>query len=443
MRKDALLIFGRKYSTPAANFIRTELSEQHEFIETGSHQDFSWSTFTNLYPRSSLTSLLPESPPVGRDAPLFQKLITEESRCSLPDRTSLLDEHKVREPLLHIMLPMADARVVSALSACSSFFYSTSIQPACWKDKLLKLGCNKEALETLIQKKVIQNYKVLYAHLNRLYADEIPQLKAWELCCLSGECSAIKWAEAEEKLNKDSRGTSGRSAVHYAGIINSVSVLRYCIQNMGIDPLTLAPDDETVLHMAAKHNALDVVKFLIEIRHIDPSQRARYGATVLLYAAWGGALETLRYLIEDRGLSDQDKDQDKSTLMDYAAWSGSGRTILYCHQSRHFPCHLTDEIGRNALRFAAWTGRKEAICMVRYLAQRQAKPLRPKVSDALQHTAAWYAGDSPNPEEAKAALEMKIFDVAHFIEEKYALEVPASKRKRRKDIKHGRSPAPL
>lgn len=316
-----------------------------------------------------------------------------------------------------IILPLLDAETAAQFSNCSSTLYHQVKKASCWKDKLFALGCSKIEIEKLIENKVITNYKILYANILKIPANDIPLLKAWELCCLSSEFNAIQWAMAHENLTKDTRNDKNWDALRYAIITDSVDLVMYFLKEFNLSRNLKNNFNEKIIHLAAFYNSMAVLIHLHKVLRVSPYSVARYDANILQYAAWGGAIDALNYLRHSLNISIHKTDHDGSTLFHYAAWSGSIKMILFALDELQFSLGEADPNGMNALQFAAWSGSYDAICLIRYLADKQDLPLTPLTRDHFNDDAHWYASRSPNPDQAEEALELPMVDLIAYVED--------------------------
>ena len=134
------------------------------------------------------------------------------------------------------ILPLLDAKSAASLSGCSLSLFTEIRGINYWRGKLLSLGCDKEELQTVINANVITNYAKLYRALHSLNKHSYPQLKAWELYCLSGEIPAIQHViEEKVTLTKHTVGVNRCSALHYTAVSGSVSAMKFVIEILKID----------------------------------------------------------------------------------------------------------------------------------------------------------------------------------------------------------------
>ena len=84
----------------------------------------------------------------------------------------------------------------------------------------------------------------------------------------------------------------GRTAAHIAcvsprhgcDVSQAEAVLRYVVEECGVDPLKANWDGFAPIHLAARYNNLAAVRYLVEDRGADPGMLDRYNQSPLMYA---------------------------------------------------------------------------------------------------------------------------------------------------------------
>ena len=92
------------------------------------------------------------------------------------------------------------------------------------------------------------------------------------------------------------KGDNGRVSLHWACQSGSVEVVRYLIEEVGMDPLCRDNDDVTTLHTAAHGGQVGVVKLLVDEFHCDPLTKDKWGNIPLNLAKQYRKTEVVSYL---------------------------------------------------------------------------------------------------------------------------------------------------
>ena len=88
------------------------------------------------------------------------------------------------------------------------------------------------------------------------------------------------------------------SLLHIAAYTGYLKIVKYLIDEKGVEPCVKNDDGRTPLHFAALNGRLDIVQYLAD--KVDPGVRSRSGNTPLHDAADGGKLEVIKYLVDKK-----------------------------------------------------------------------------------------------------------------------------------------------
>ena len=118
-------------------------------------------------------------------------------------------------------------------------------------------------------------------------------------------------------------------ALHVAIEFEHLSIAKYLIRKVGIDPNVKDPEfGDTLLHHAADTGNLRVVKFVVEELGVGLNARNNEGFTPLHTAAFAGHLNVVKYLI-DAGANVNARDKNGNTPLHLAAMWGNGAVVSY------------------------------------------------------------------------------------------------------------------
>lgn len=143
-----------------------------------------------------------------------------------------------------------------------------------------------------------------------------------------------------------------------------LSVVQYLLAQ-GADVNAADEDGMTPLHEAARAGCLDVVRYLVEEQGVDAKTGSGLGRTAMSYAAGGGGgnhLDTLRYLVEEQGLDAKAEDSRGNTALHSAVYNLN--VVRYLVEEQGVDVDATNHEGLTPLHKAAW---RNALDTVRYL----------------------------------------------------------------------------
>jgi ankyrin repeat protein len=98
--------------------------------------------------------------------------------------------------------------------------------------------------------------------------------------------------------------------LHYASRCGQLNIVKYFIQDIGMDPYVKASFGQNTLQHAAECGHLNVVKFLIQDIGMDPYDKTYHCSNTSLHLASGcGYLNVVKYLMEDYKMNPNDKNK--------------------------------------------------------------------------------------------------------------------------------------
>ena len=154
------------------------------------------------------------------------------------------------------------------------------------------------------------------------------------LACTSGSILLVKVLE-EYGINTSSLDYDGRSAVHYAALSGSPTLLSYTVSQYSLN--ASQPDYKGVvpLALACMSGSINAVEYLINTTDIDIDVTCDEGRTPLHYSCRHGNLELSQYLIEVQGSDINTKDNNGWSVLDHIAESGSMELVQYLLTENH------------------------------------------------------------------------------------------------------------
>ena len=103
----------------------------------------------------------------------------------------------------------------------------------------------------------------------------------------------------ELERNPGAYDNQGRSTIHNAAMVGSLSIVEYLVSECGVDPNMPSFNDETALHRAALSDHLPVVKYLTQLPNCDIAcTDSDFHFTPLHMAALKGNYEVTKYLTQ-------------------------------------------------------------------------------------------------------------------------------------------------
>lgn len=311
-------------------------------------QDFVQYLIENFEPKNALVHFFSDTYLKSNNESLsiFSKLLDESplSQEELIDYFEQLPtDVRSKEISKHI-----DPVDIIRLSQTKQALYAETKNVDYWKDKLIEAGCDPEILKKVIMSGAVKDYKNLYRGFTHTTFRSLKPNKAWQLFCLSGEKSAIKYAEDHEGLNKDLMRHFWDNPGQYIAISGNKEGFDYFIGKFGYDKSS----SEYLSYMPSifKSGNVEFIKHTIEDLGFDP-----YNKFVPLSAIESKSVATVDYMLS-LGLYDiKITDHKGRNLLHYAALFGNVPVMKHLITLGFDPKEVS--IGDyNILHFAAMSG---------------------------------------------------------------------------------------
>ena len=154
------------------------------------------------------------------------------------------------------------------------------------------------------------------------------------LACTSGSTLLVKVLE-EYGINTSSLDYDGQSAVHYAALSGSPTLLSYTVSQYSLN--ASQPDYKGVvpLALACMSGSINAVEYLINTTDIDIDVTCDKGITPLHYSCRHGNLSLSQYLIEVQGSDINIRNNDGWNALTNGAKSGSMELVQYLIKKNH------------------------------------------------------------------------------------------------------------
>ena len=154
------------------------------------------------------------------------------------------------------------------------------------------------------------------------------------LACTSGRILLVKVLE-KYGINKSSLDYDGRSAVHYAALSGSPTLLSYTVSQYSLN--ASQPDYKGVvpLALACMSGSINTVEYLMNTNDIDIDVICGEGRTPLHYSCCHGNLELSQYLIEVQGSDININDNNGWDALTNSAMSGNMELVQYLIKKNH------------------------------------------------------------------------------------------------------------
>ena len=148
------------------------------------------------------------------------------------------------------------------------------------------------------------------------------------LACTSGSILLVKVLE-EYGISTSSLDYEGRSAVHYAALSGSPTLLSYTVSQYSLN--ASQPDYKGVvpLALACMSGSINTVEYIINTTDIDINITCNEGRTSFHYSCRHGNFDLSQYLIEVQDSDINITDNDKCNALDHSAMSGNMKLVQY------------------------------------------------------------------------------------------------------------------
>src|SRR3990167_2768545 len=277
-----------------------------------------------------------------------------------------------------VLFPYLNPQSLLSLAICSKALYQVMKQSvAYWEARLLALGCDQKELNKIPQFSVTAYQRLCFQlerfPLLKFFASE----EAWQLCCLSGDISAMEqvhragWLTGQTISDHGRYGGNGKNALHYAACGGSIEAMQFAINTLGIAAQGVDRAGMNALHYAAQGGSVEAMQFAVEKLNILANSTDVFGMNALHYAAEGGSPKAMEFAVHTlhipaESVSTESTVPDKNALH-YAVWSGSVEAVGYAVNELGISAQSKDHNERNALHHAVSRGRE---AMIRYLIEK-------------------------------------------------------------------------
>ena len=155
--------------------------------------------------------------------------------------------------------------------------------------------------------------------------------------------------------------------------VDALDIVRYLIEERGVDVGIKGEYDETPILCAARANKPDILRYLVE-RGADVNVAKSFGETALQFATSANALEIVRFLVKS-GADVNAKDKDGKTALHYATGADcrcelndapeeDALSIVRFLVESGADVNAANDDNQTPLAFAAW---RDALSIVRFL----------------------------------------------------------------------------
>jgi ankyrin repeat protein len=200
-----------------------------------------------------------------------------------------------------------------------------------------------------------------------------------------GNLEVVKYLIDEKGVDVNQANKDGERVLHLAA--GDLEVVKYLIDEKKVDINQFDRFGQTTLHYAARNRNLEVVKYLIDEKKVDVNQADKWGRTALHYAT--GDLEVMKYLIDEKLVDVNQATKDDITALHFAAQEGHVEVVRYLIDEKKVDVNQFNIFGQTTLHFAAQEGHVE---VVRYLIDE--KGVDVNQADVESHTALDFAVES-------------------------------------------------
>ena len=148
------------------------------------------------------------------------------------------------------------------------------------------------------------------------------------LACTSCSILLVKVLE-EYGINTSSLDYEGRSAVHYAALSGSPTLLSYTVSQYSLNASQPDYKGVVLLALACMSGSINAVEYIINTTDIDINITCNEGRTPLHYSCRHGNIDFSQYLIEVQDSDINITDNNKWNALDHSAESGNMKLVQY------------------------------------------------------------------------------------------------------------------
>ena len=118
--------------------------------------------------------------------------------------------------------------------------------------------------------------------------------------CRNGDLESVKRLIEEHKVlhgGSEILDGFGSSLLHYASEFGHLEIVKYLVEEVGMNSETQNEDRDTPLQYASWFGYLEIVKYLVEEMNVNPETQDDFGYTPLHDASHQSHLEIVKYFI--------------------------------------------------------------------------------------------------------------------------------------------------
>ena len=164
------------------------------------------------------------------------------------------------------------------------------------------------------------------------------------------------------------KGQDGKVPLHHASLVGHLAVVKYFLDEQGVDVLCRDGNGDTPLHMASFGGSLDVIKYFITEKHCSPIEKGQAGRVPLHHASLVGHLAVVKYFLDEQGVDVLCRDGNGDTPLHVASFGGSLDIIKYFITEKHCSPLEKGQAGTVPLHHASLVGH---LAVVKYFLDEQ------------------------------------------------------------------------
>ncbi|MFZ2315086.1 MAG: hypothetical protein WAW86_05455 [Gammaproteobacteria bacterium] len=162
----------------------------------------------------------------------------------------------------------------------------------------------------------IADFNNLYQSAIRLPFLERVSLLPWQICCLSNEPRAIKYAKEYYGITERTKDELGRYPQHFFALANRAEKIIISMDMLETRSILRLPDykGRTMLHYGALSGNKDVLMYMLML-NFTLTDKDYEGRDARHYAAQSASSNQIEFTIFDNNLSPRKKDDFKNTAL--------------------------------------------------------------------------------------------------------------------------------
>lgn len=153
------------------------------------------------------------------------------------------------------------------------------------------------------------------------------------VCAFNGHLEAVRSLITTFGLSPSEQDDAGATVLHYAFSGGRASVPRVLgLIRLGADPSVLDEEGSSLLHHACQGGHLVLLRYLVEQSGLDVGHRNDDGLSALDLAAGEGHLAAVQFLIEERGADPRARGAEGHCPLHWAVVAGQTKVVTYLVQ---------------------------------------------------------------------------------------------------------------